>query len=167
MKKRCPQCKSKPVLVGGECPDCAWQPPKRGERATPVMKSGAKFREPLCALESGLLRCALPTTWWPDHRMRGYCPVHDEPHKRLGPGPELHAQLEHIRDHRADYIRDFYIAPADNWGMALVAGIIAGTPSMMRGPDEGKRDYGRRMLAESKRLGAGIRAKHHGHGGTP
>lgn len=111
-------------------------------------------KEPRCQIAQGLLRCALPAVWYPNNGIRGYCWLHDDESKWLS-GPELHDQLQDIRDHRNRYI-------AEHEGVDVVqqrmADLIEVHPEWHRGEEEGKREYALRMLSITKPLGASLRS---------
>ena len=110
-----------------------------------------------CVKQSGLLRCALPATWFPNNGTRGYCWLHDDESRHLT-GPDLHAQLEDIRGHRQRYINE---RESEDWRRVLVDDVIEAHPEWHRGENEGKREYAKRMLKTAKALGKGLRSRQH------
>lgn len=107
---------------------------------------GKLQRDVLCSHTAGNLRCVLPATWYAANSFHGYCRLHDEDDKRLT-GPEGYAQLEHIRDHRASYLQDFYGPQAE-----LVTAVMQAHPEWLRGEDEGRTAYQDRMLEAVAKL---------------
>lgn len=112
-------------------------------------------KEPRCQMSQGMLRCALWATWYPNSGTRGYCWLHDDESKWLT-GPELHDQLQDIREHRNRYIAEHEGTDSTRQRMR---DLIEAHPEWHRGEEEGAREYALRMMAMNKGLGRMLREK--------
>ena len=145
-------------LVNGECPKCSWMPPRQSKSSS--ARSKTQQRDSKCSYESGNIRCVLNATWYPDNRFKGYCALHDTEDKRKLPPWEAQDQLKRIRDHPADYARDLLEGSWTKERERLIQRTIEQHPDWQRGEEEGSTAYAKRMLAISKQLGKGIRARY-------
>ncbi len=77
----CAQCTPQVRLVEGECPKCAWKPPKRGRRDR---TDADKPHDGCCDYQHNGTRCQMPGTFSPNIRKGGpwYCREHSDETRR-------------------------------------------------------------------------------------
>ena len=121
-----------------------------------------KGRDPQCVFSSGVYRCPLPATWYPEnapigphqhYNRRGYCAMHNEEEKRNMEPWEAQAQLARFKEHAKiiyDELRE------ETWAAErerMIQAKIDEHPEWQRQDGESSSEYQRRMMATCKGMG--------------